>query len=109
MPRNHVLIETQGPWKGPGCGRFIADADTLACDGEGVWLVLLEDGVTAAVGTPVPELLDFVRNGGRLWVDSFSLAQRALTAVRLVGGHELVEMDDVAGKLLDPTVRAVWH
>ena len=109
MPRNHLLIETQGTWKGPGCSRFIADADTLARAGEGVWLVLLEDGVTAAVGTPVPELLNFVRNGGRLWIDSFSLAQRALATVPLVSGHELVEMDDVAGKLLDPTVRAVWH
>jgi hypothetical protein len=107
--RNYLLVETQGPWKGPGCGCFIADADTLARSGEAVWLVLLEDGVTSAVGTRVPELLDLVRNGGRLWIDSFSLAQRSLTAAPLVGGHELVEMDDVARKLLDPDVRAVWH
>jgi hypothetical protein len=109
VPRNHLLIETQGPWKGPGCSRFIADADTFARSDEGVWLVLLEDGVTAATGTPVPELLDFVRNGGRLWIDSFSLAQRALSGAPLVYGHTLVEIDDVAAKLLDPTVRAVWH
>lgn len=109
MPRDHLLIETQGPWKGPGCSRFIADADTLARAGERVWLFLTEDGVTAAVGTPVPELLDLVRNGGRLWIDSFSLRQRALAKAPLAAGHELVSMDDVAGKLLDPAVRAVWH
>lgn len=109
MSRNHVLIETQGPWKGPGCGRFIADAAALARAGTDVWLVLAEDGVTAAVGTPVPELLDLFRHGGRLWIDEFSLRQRALADAPIVAGHALVDMTDVAAKLLEDDVRAVWH
>ncbi|MBF6216469.1 hypothetical protein IU487_36460, partial [Nocardia puris] len=63
----------------------------------------------AAVGAPVAELLDLVRHGGRLWIDDFSLRQRALAEAPIMAGHELVGMDRVAGKLLDPTVRAVWH
>src|SRR4051812_37333320 len=96
------MIESRGPWNGPGCGRFIADADALVRAGEQVWLYLVEDGVTAAVGTPVPELEQLLRNGGRVWIDDLSLRQRALIGAPLVAGHELVGMDDVAGRLLDP-------
>ncbi|MBO0819766.1 MAG: DsrE family protein [Nocardiopsaceae bacterium] len=106
---HHLLLETQGPWRGPGCGRFIADGEALSRAGEEVSLVLLQDGVIAAAGTAAPGLAGLLRHGGRVWVDEFSLEQRGLTAAPLVPGHELVGMDVVAAALLDPDVRAVWH
>lgn len=108
MP-DHLLIESGGAWSGPACARFVRDAVALAADGHDVCLFLVEDGVTAALPGAVPGLGDVLRLGGRIWVDDLSLGRRALTASDLVPGAEVVGIDAVAGRLLEPGVRAVWH
>ncbi|GGQ06465.1 hypothetical protein [Streptosporangium pseudovulgare] len=105
----HLLIETRGPWEGPACARFLADAVDLARGGDRVCVLLLQDGVTAAVGRPLPEVETLVGLGAGVWVDRFSVEQRALSKVPAAGGTEQVEMDRVAALLLDPGVRVVWH
>mgnify|MGYP001119515789 CR=1 FL=1 len=105
----YLLVETQGPWEGPGCARFLADAVDLARDGDQVCVALLQDGVTAAVGRPLLEVEELVVLGAQVWVDRFSVAQRALLRAPLPVGAELVEMDKIAARLLDPEVRVVWH
>jgi sulfur relay (sulfurtransferase) DsrF/TusC family protein len=105
----HLLIESQGAWAGPGCERFVRDALALVGAGHDVCLFLVQDGVTAALPGAVPSLGDVLRLGGRVWVDDHSLGQRGLAAPDLAPGAEVVGMDAVAGRLLEPSVRAVWH
>lgn len=106
----YLLIESDGPnLVGTVRNRFAGDAARLAEDGEEVSLFLIENGVAGAVRGAAPEIEEFVRLGGDLWVDDFSLAQRALRPEDLVAGARTVAMDQVAETLLRPGVRAVWH
>ncbi|MBL1116870.1 DsrE family protein [Streptomyces sp. 110] len=105
----YLLIESGGPPAGPGSHRFAGDAAQLVREGEDVALFLVENGVAGAVRGAMPELDALLRLGGRLWVDAFSLRRRAVDAGDLVPGARLVEMRDVARKLLSPAVRVVWH
>jgi sulfur relay (sulfurtransferase) DsrF/TusC family protein len=105
----YLLIESGGPHAGPGSERFVGDATRLVRDGEDVSLVLVEDGVVAAVPAVLPAVDAYLRQGGALWVDSFSLRQRSVDPADLLPGSRVVEMDDVARKLLESGVRAVWH
>ncbi|MGW5642060.1 hypothetical protein ACWEV3_07440 [Saccharopolyspora sp. NPDC003752] len=105
----YLLIESGGPGAGAGCDRFVGDAVRLLEGGCAVSLLLIEDAAPAAVRDALPSIDGFLRNGGELWVDSFSLRQRAVRAEDLVPGVRVVEMADVAGKLLETGLRAVWH
>ncbi|WP_026424622.1 hypothetical protein [Actinokineospora inagensis] len=105
----HLLIETHGPWAGPACSRFLADATEFLSAGDKVCVFLLQDGVTAAVGKPLPEVGVLLAAGAQVWADRFSLEQRALQSAPRVDGVRLVTVDEVAQLLLDPDVRAVWH
>jgi predicted peroxiredoxin len=104
----YLLIESSAPRDGPG-RRFVGDAARLAGDGATVALLLIENGVTGAVRDTAPGIREFLRAGGRLWVDTFSVRQRALAEADLVAEARLVGMAEVADKLLAPGVRAVWH
>ena len=106
---DYLLVETGGPSAGPGCDRFVGDAVRLAEEAAGVTLLLLENGVAAAVRDAQPALGVLLRSGGELWVDSFSLRQRAVCPDDLVSGARLVDMADVAERLLRPGLTAVWH
>lgn len=111
---DYLLIESGGPAEGPGCARFIADAVALAGQGARVALLLIQNGVTGAVGeTAAAEtaaaLAEFLRRGGELWIDAFSVRQRALAEADLLAGARMVRIGDVADRLLTPGVRAVWH
>lgn len=105
----HLLIETHGTWDGPGCERLASDAVALARGGHGVGVLLLEDGVTAALRGAVPALEDLARDGGTVWVDEFSLRQRGLADAELVCDARHVDAGAVAEKLLDPDVRVLWR
>lgn len=108
MP-DFVLIESCGPASGPAGARFIGDAAALARSGHPVRLVLVQEGVTAALPEVRPLLAELLSYGAELWVDRYSLAQRGLAADRLPGRARLVGMDEVAGELLAPGTRVVWH
>ncbi|MEU1779103.1 hypothetical protein ABZ545_06365 [Streptomyces abikoensis] len=105
----YLLIESGGPHAGSGCERFVGDATRLAADGEDVALLLIQNGVTGAVPKALESLDAYLRQGGDLWVDSFSLRQLAIRADDLLPGVRLVEMSDVAERLLRPGLRVVWH
>jgi hypothetical protein len=80
----HLLIATRGTWDGPGCERLAGDAVALARGGHGVGILLLENGVSAALRGAVPALEQLARDGGAVWVDEFSLRQRGLATAELV-------------------------
>lgn len=105
----YVLIETAGPWRGPGCARFVSDAVNLCRAGHPVQLVLLQDGVAAAVPGAVGELDDVLEEGVEVWADDFSLAQRGLPVERLTPATRVVTMAEIATRILDPATRVVWH
>jgi sulfur relay (sulfurtransferase) DsrF/TusC family protein len=105
----HLLIETRGTWDGPGCDRLANDALALARGGHKVNLVLLEDGVTAALPGAVPALDELASSGGAVWVDELSLRQRGLAAAELGSDMRHVDAHAVAEKLMDPDVRVLWH
>ncbi|MEV6960359.1 DsrE family protein [Streptomyces sp. NPDC051207] len=108
MP-DFVLIESSGPASGPAGARFLGDAAALARAGHPVRLVLVQEGVTAALPGAQPALTELLDHGAELWVDRYSLAQRGLAAHRLPARARLVGMDEVAGELLAPGTRVVWH
>ncbi|QNP64488.1 DsrE family protein [Streptomyces genisteinicus] len=114
----YLLIESQGPWGGPGAERFVDDAVRLRAAGHDVVLLLIENGVTAALAGAGPTgpadapgrgLRGLLDGGGRVWADAFSLTHRALVPDQLLPGVVPVEMDEVAARLLAPGTRGVWH
>jgi hypothetical protein len=105
----HLLIETQGPWAGRECASFVRDATTLAGGGHRTRLLLLQEGVLGAVPGALPELEGYLAADGELLVDRYSVAQRGLKKEQLVPEARLVDMDEIAGSVLDPVVKVVWH
>ncbi|MFC5216363.1 DsrE family protein [Streptomyces coerulescens] len=104
-----VLIESNGRESGPGCARFLTDATALARAGHPVRVVLLQEGVTAALPGALAELDQALRAGAELWVDEFSLAQRGLAIEALVPEARTIGMAEVAGELLADDTKVVWH
>jgi hypothetical protein len=111
----HLIIDSQGPWTGPGSARLIRDATRLAEGGRPVWLWLVGDGVAAALasGTVLGALLARTGAaggaGGGVWVDRQSLSRRGLEGADLANGVTVVDIDAVAALLLRPGVTAVWR
>lgn len=105
----HLLVETQGSWNGPNAIRFLEDAAVLAESGQPVTVLLLQDGVFTAVAGAGRALDRLGALGVPIWVDDFSLAQRALPAGRLPGSATVTGMDAVADLLLSGSCRVVWH
>lgn len=105
----YLLVESQAPQGSRPAGRFLRDALHLAADGHSVVLLLIEDGVVAAVRGSSTDAQQLQRNGGTVWVDAFSMDQRAIDRDDLSRGMEVVTMHDVAAKMLEPAVRPVWH
>lgn len=108
MP-DFVLIESSGPASGPAGARFLSDAATLARAGHPVRLVLVQEGVTAALPGAQPALSEVLGHGAELWVDRYALAQRGLEAAELPPQARLIEMAEVAQELLAADTRVVWH
>ncbi|KUJ65378.1 hypothetical protein ACZ90_48840 [Streptomyces albus subsp. albus] len=103
---SYLLVESQ---VGHVSERFIGDAVALAAAGERVRLFLVADAVAAAVrGTSEP-VAAFTAAGGELWVDDFTLAQRAIPRQALAEGAGVVDMDRVATELTAAGTRVVWH
>jgi hypothetical protein len=102
-----LLIESQGRvTQEPG---FRRDAVTQVLTGQSVLLFLVQDGVVLAVPGSDEDLDHFQKGGGVLAADGFSLAQRGLDPALLRPELLIVGMDEVAGWILDPAVRVVWH
>ena len=106
---DYLLVESGGPSAGPSCDRFLGDAARLAAENAEVTLLLIENGVAAAVRDAKPGVGALLRHGGEVWVDSFSLRQRAVYPDDLVWEAHVVEMSEVAERLLRPGLMAVWH
>lgn len=102
----YLLVETR---QGDTVELFARDAVTLASAGHRVRLLLIGDGVGAAAGRPPQAITGFLAAGGELWVDDFTLAQRAIPLTSLVAGAVVVSMAQVAQLLGEEHVRAVWH
>lgn len=104
-----VLIESTGRESGPGAARFLTDATALARAGHPVRVVLVQEGVTAALPGALPELDQALRAGAELSVDAFSVTQRGLSGAELVPEARMTEMGEVADALLAPDTKVVWH
>ncbi|MFE0106741.1 hypothetical protein [Streptomyces sp. NPDC059009] len=103
-----LLIESQGRVAPEDAG-LRRDAVTQVLTGQSVLLFLVQDGVVLAVPGSDADLDRFQKEGGVLAADSFSLAQHGLEPVALRPELKVVGMDVVAGWILDPAVRVVWH
>jgi intracellular sulfur oxidation DsrE/DsrF family protein len=105
----HLLIESQGPWAGGACAGFLRDARDLARLGHQVQLLLIQEGVGAAVRDAPGGAQEAAQAGVEVLVDNFSLAQRGLNGSRLLPDARIVDMAEVSTRVLDPDVRVVWH
>jgi|GEM_PF-6096262 hypothetical protein len=108
--RGVLIVDSQGPWAGPGSARLVRDAAALAATVT-VWLWLVGDGISSALpgAGPADGLRALSAGPGGVWVDGFSLARRGLGAGDLVDGVTVVEVGAVAELLLQPDVKAVWR
>lgn len=109
--QEHLLVDSHGPWDGPGRARFLADAAALARAGRRTRVLLVQDGVLGAVAgaegsAPLDPLL---AAGGELCVDRFSWDQRGLAGQRPRAGVRWSDLDEAAGWVLDPGVQVVWR
>ena len=109
--QEHLLVDTHGPWDGPGWARFLADAATLARAGRRTRVLLVQDGVLGALaGAGAGASLDPVlAAGGELCVDRFSWEQRGLAGRPARAGVPWSDRDEAAGWVLDPGVQVVWR
>lgn len=105
----YLLVESQAPQGGRLPARFLQDALHLAADGHSVVLLLIEDGVVAAVADNPTDAQQLQGHGGTVWVDAFSMDQRAIDRNDVSLGMEVVTMHDVATMMLEPAVQPVWH
>jgi predicted peroxiredoxin len=105
----YLLVESKGPWAGPSCAGFLRDAHELAGTGQDVRLLLIQDGVAAAVDGALTEARELAEAGAELWVDRFSLGQRGIAETALLPKARPVEMAEISAHLLEPDVRVVWH
>ncbi|WP_157536416.1 hypothetical protein [Kitasatospora mediocidica] len=101
-------MESQVVW-GPGAGRFLREAVTLAEAGDRVVLYLVEDGIFAAVSDAVPELARLVELGSEVWADDRSLTHRALAATRLSPYVTVKDVEDLDLLLRSTESRVAWH
>ncbi|MCX4693189.1 hypothetical protein [Streptomyces sp. NBC_01408] len=105
----YLLVESQGSYAGPGSEAFLGDAVRLARSGHDVAVLLIENGVTDGLEGAAPAVARVLEAGAQVWADAFSLSQRAVPPQRLLPGIRLVDMDEVAERLLRPAVQGVWH
>ncbi|MDI5962445.1 hypothetical protein [Streptantibioticus silvisoli] len=105
----HLLIESQGPGAGGADAGFLRDARDLARLGHRVQLLLIQEGVGAAVGAAPWSAREAAAAGAEVLVDDFSLTQRGLCAAQLLPTARIVDMAEVSARLLEPDVRVVWH
>jgi hypothetical protein len=77
--------------------------------GSSVVFFLVDEGVVLAVPGSDAAFDRFREAGGTLAADRFSLAQRGPDKAPLRAGTRVTGMDEVAGRILDPSVRVVWH
>lgn len=104
-----VLIETTGPHAGPGCAEFLADGAELAADGTDVRVLLLGNGVSAALPGAVPQVASLVAAGARVGVDDFSIRRRGMSTVTLETGVDRDALEALAPDVANAEVRVVWH
>ncbi|MDG4810831.1 hypothetical protein O7634_29085 [Micromonospora sp. WMMD1120] len=102
----YLLLETR---QDDTAELFVRDALTLVRAGHRVRLLLVGDGVGVAAGRARRTLTEFLADGGEVWVDDFTLVQRAIPPRSLVAGVCVVSMAQVARLLGEEHVRAVWH
>ncbi|MCW7944042.1 hypothetical protein AAW14_18825 [Streptomyces hygroscopicus] len=104
---DYVLVGTKA---GATAQRFLRDAVELARSGHRVWLFLVSDGVATGIrGAAGTALSDLAAAGGRIWIDDFTLSQRALHKAPLVPGAVRVSMAELAARLMAPDTKVVWH
>lgn len=107
--QQHLLVDSHGPWDGPGWARFLDDAATLARAGRRTRLLLVQDGVLGALAGAPGQLDPVLAAGGELCVDRFSWDQRGLAEQQPRPGVRWSDLDEAAGWVLDPGVQVVWR
>ncbi|MDJ0382255.1 hypothetical protein [Streptomyces sp. G-G2] len=103
-----LFVENRAEEGGEADG-FRSEAVTQVLMGNSVMLFLVQGGVVLAVPGRDTDLDRFQREGGLLAADRFSLEEHGLAEDMLLQGTRITGMDEVAGWILDPSVRVMWH
>lgn len=107
--RNHLLIESRDNF-GRRDGGFCLDlARALAAKGDGVTVLLVQNGVLPARGdAPSRHLAMLVAAGVPVLADRFSLAERAIGEGQLADGIQPASLGIVIDRMIDGW-RVLWH
>lgn len=104
----HLFIESQDWRESRSAYRFLHSAHQILAAGTPTVVLLIDDGVAAAVGAR-PEVTRIIDAGGRVAADRTSLVERDIAVGALSPGVEAADLGTVAPLLFDPDVRVVWH
>jgi sulfur relay (sulfurtransferase) complex TusBCD TusD component (DsrE family) len=107
--KRYLLIESRDPFESADTGNFLNLAEGLAKDGNNVTLFLVQNGVLPArAGARSGSLAALAANGVEVLADDFSLAERGISANRLIAGVKSAPIDRVVDDLAGGS-KAIWH
>lgn len=99
----HLLVETRDTGEA-----FLRDARVLAGTGRDVTLLLIQDAVGTVIRTSSP-IGRLTGAGVRVLIDDFSMRQHAVAVADLPTWVRVADAHDIAGLLLVPGIKVVWH
>lgn len=107
--RNHLLIESRDNFGRVDGGFCLELAHAIAADGDGVTLLLVQNGVlTARRGVLPNPLASLVAAGVPLLADRFSLAERGIGEEQLGDGIQPTSLAIVIDRMVDGW-KVLWH
>jgi hypothetical protein len=106
---NYLLIESQDRIDARDGGFCCRLAQALARQGDGVTVLMVQNGVLSArAGAYAPAVAVLRELGVGVLADSFSLRERGIAADRLAPGIAPCELDLVIDRMADGW-RVIWH
>jgi predicted peroxiredoxin len=108
----YLLIETRSEWESREVAGFLDLAGRLAAEGNDVDLFLVQNGVLNAKAGTSPALGALLGGAGAgvtVWVDDFSLSNRALAPSDLLPGPEVAGIGTLVDLLTRSGCKPIWH
>lgn len=107
--RQHLLIESRDHFGRSDGGFCLELAHALAAAGEGVTVLLVQNGVLPARGSVPPHhLAKLVAAGVPVLAERFSLAERGIREDTLAGGIQPCSLAVVIDRMIDGW-KVIWH
>ena len=107
--KNYLCIESQGAFEAAGTAHFLSLARDLKKQGNGVEVLLIQNGVIGARAEAKSEGLgELIQAGIPVWADDFSMRERALASANLKRGIRPAPIATVIERMATGW-NVLWH